>query len=154
MNKALSWLAIILLASLFRDSLFVEINQYLRYLYYNNPNENPEELFHGLSFLIDLGYWPTYWLKWVLTASFILFFYWVTQKSLLAAFPTISFKRPVQACYGVGVILSGAFLGFGYLVNDVDSFYTISRKLIGALQSGFIYMILAAIGLVQSRIQK
>jgi len=154
MNKTISWLAVILLASLFRDSLFVEINEYLRYLYYNNPTENPEELFSMLSFLIDLGYWPTYWLKWVLTASFILFFYWVTQEALNATFPQVSFKRPVQASYAAGVILSGTFLGLGYLVNDVDSFYTISRKLVGALQSGFIYMILAAIGLVQSRSQK
>lgn len=136
-KKALGLAGIVAAVTLgfFREFVFVNINQYLRYLYYQHPDEDPTLLHSWFSFCLDLGYWKTYTLKWILTALFTFLFFAVNGWTVNSFFQHQRAWYWTKALYLVFLALSIIAFTGGWILGNINDGYLIARKFMGFLQS-------------------
>ena len=138
---ALSMIGIICLFAClgyFREFLFVNINEQLRFLWYGNEESFMSE---KLSFMQDWDYWTMYSLKWVLTVAFALIFM-VCSAFALKAILNSFYWLELGFIYFLLFSISGIiFIGYSVFAVAEDG-YLISRYFMGLAQSPIPLMIL------------
>ena len=124
--KILIAIALFIAVGLLRDFIFVNWNYQLNATFHNKSFTYAHSFF---DFLTTWSYSTLYWGKWVLTAifclaNFIIGYLYFTKKSI---------KNQLTYIYVVIGIVALIVFGLSYL--GVNKAYTLSREIIGFLQS-------------------
>ena len=133
------FIAILIALSFLRESVFVNINLHLWYLYYHNDKSY---LAPYLSFLSPLSYSQLYYFKWFLTVFFSLVFLFFSCIIIHYIFNEKKFIRWTIYAYLAVVAVSCISYCVGILFNHVENGYIFSRFFMGMVQSPFILILL------------
>lgn len=142
-NKKLL-LAIVLVTFLvlfgaWREIIFININAQIRF---NSEEIENSRVLPGLAFLSDIGTTSLVNLKWILTLAFTIVFLALGFLLFTKILEDNDGARWLVYLYGIGLVTSGILYIGGNLLGDPELGYTISRVVMGALQSPFIIMIM------------
>jgi hypothetical protein len=123
----------------FRDYLFVGINYRIASLTYN---EFPDNLPPIPDFFLRFSIEHLYVIKWILTILFTLLYYSVSCFTVYYLFRERKFVIYTTFLFGAVFIISFLIIVTGYVINNHDDTYTLSRHLMGFAQSPVLLMIL------------
>lgn len=117
-----------------REFLFVNINNQLYKLYYNNPEY---VLPDSLSFLSNFSYSQLYYSKYPLTIFYFLAYFYTSLWSTKILCPTPTVSKWIIYIYAILLILAGIIMLYNYFsYNQLNvNAYTLSRWLMGIAQS-------------------
>lgn len=117
-----------------REFLFVNINNQLYKLYYNNPDYIIPE---SLRFLSNFSYSQLYYSKYPLTIFYFLAYFFTSLWAARVLSSTKTVSKWIIYIYAILLILAGITMFYNYFLNnqlDGDA-YTFSRWLMGIAQS-------------------
>jgi hypothetical protein len=123
-----------------RDYLFVNINYQASKTYYHRLDDY--HVAEGLKFLESWSYTKLYYTKWILTITYTLLYLATTFASIHLAFRNKKYNYYTLLTYIILFVLAGAAFASGKGILSADRAYTISRQIMGWLQSPIIAMIL------------
>lgn len=128
----------------YREKFFVAINHVLFVKYYGNTNDAPMDQF--TAFFEQFSYETLYYAKYPSTILSILLFGLLSYYSVRFILGTKKLWRWVVYSYLILLTLAGLSMLFGYIVNQrlQDDEYTLSRWLVGIIQSPIITIIIIA----------
>lgn len=130
---------VIIFMGFYRDFVFKSINALIKAYDYQLDYSMP----NGLQFLNDWQPSALVRLKWVLTIVCSLIFMGLTIAVLRLLFPSRNKSKLVYVIYLTLTILSGLLMSIGFIFPALAlKMYTLSRYLMGFLQSPLILMIL------------
>ena len=123
-----------------RDFVFVNLNYQASKVYYHQQYEYKIPTL--LSFIETWSYTKLYYAKWGLTILFTVVYALITYLFINAIFNSKLFNKLTIFIYLV--IIGCAFIAFllGYFLGDSLKGYTISRQLMGIVQSPLVLMFL------------
>lgn len=132
--KISSIILLFLLLGFFREFFFVNVNALLYKMYYHDQDVRVANLVLPLE---AIGYQNLYWLKYVFTLLSISLFFGLSLLSVRWIMNQKKVEVFVGYTYLLLVILAALSMGFGYFINNrlQDDEYTLSRWLLGVLQS-------------------
>ncbi len=125
--------------SFFREFIFKNINAHMWYLFYENDRSH---LSPYLNFLNEFSYKKLYWFKWGLTIFFSLAFLGFSILIISLIFAEKKFLLFTIYFYFGILVISGLSYSAGWLLNEVEKGYTISRFFMGLVESPFILIFL------------
>lgn len=129
----------IIVLSFLRESVFVDINAHMWYLFYQNDKSY---LAPYLSFLDPLNYGQLYWFKWILTFFFSVLFLFLSCVVIRLIFKEKKFIRWTVYSYAAIVLVAAVAFLTGKLFNKAEDGYLISRFFMGMVQSPFMLIFL------------
>lgn len=141
MTKALKIALIIFIYALLgfsREYLFESINIKLFYLWRNETDPIMDE---ALAFLNQYSYWTLYWLKWILTGIYTLFYLGAGLLIVKLLFKP-AYYRYVLGSYAIIIAVAVITFLSGYLLGSVNANYAITRQLMEWLQSPIMMFVL------------
>lgn len=128
---SIAMLILIITTGFVREFVFVNINEQMRFLWFQSE---PSQMSSVLNFLSNWTYWQLYYLKWILTLGFTLVFFGETI--LLARYALGNwFIKEIAFLYVALFALSGFIFTFYYIFSDANDGYLIARYLMGMAQS-------------------
>jgi hypothetical protein len=130
---------LLLVLGYWRDHLFVNLN-YQAYKVAIDPSVE-FTLPHDLSWLGNLSYSTLYWLKFPFTLFFSLLYYLIAFITIRRFFPGRRFQRLNSLIYGITFLVSLFIFSIGYFIGRYETFYSISRYIMGFLQSPLLLML-------------
>lgn len=145
MNKRLRILLVVLAVATvvvwgaFREFVFVNINEHLKFVYWNYEQSYAHSMFH---FLNQYSYERVYFSKWWLTFLFSLGSYILTLFILGLLYPRRNSFFVTSIFYGVLIFVSIICFGFGWISGFDTEGYRLSRVFMGYAQSPVPLMIL------------
>ncbi|NND94325.1 MAG: hypothetical protein HKN45_05625 [Flavobacteriales bacterium] len=131
-------IALILLGG-FRDIVFVNINEQIGF---NDGLVDSNRVLNSFSFLKSYSSAELLNLKWILTVLFALTFFLLSFISFKVILLDSQGARWISILYVVGVITAGITFVGGRILGDPLTGYTLSRVIMGALQSPFPLMLM------------
>lgn len=123
----------------FREIIFVNINEQI---VFNSGQVETYRVLDALSFLQDYDTESLTSLKWILTVSFALVFLLLAMVSFRFILQDKAGAKWMLVVYAGGIILAGIVFIVGRLFGDPEIGYTLSRAIMGALQSPFPLMLM------------
>ena len=140
-NRILISVFVLLLIALsfLRESVFVNINAHIWYLFYENDKTH---LISFLSFLYPLSYKELYWFKWGLTVFFSMIFLFFSCIIIFLVFKEKKFIRWTIFSYIAVLLVAGIAYFSGSILNSIEQGYLISRFFMGLVQSPFLLIFL------------
>lgn len=136
----ISFLILILIAfSFLRESVFLNINAHMWYLFNYGDKSYLSPL---LSFLSPLSYQQFYWLKWGITVFFCLIFLFLYCIIISSIFKGKKFLQWTIFSFLSLVLVSAIAFVTGIIFNKSETGYTISRFFMGMIQSPFLLIFL------------
>ncbi len=128
----------------YREKFFVAMNHLMFIKYYGHGNDAPLDPF--ILFFDKFEYGTLYKLKYPFTILSILLFGALSYFAVRFILGTKKLWRWVVYSYLILLTLAGLSMAFGYLVNQrlADDEYTLSRWLVGIIQSPIITIIIIA----------
>ncbi len=128
----------------YREKFFVSINHLMFIKYWGHDNGPPLDPF--IHFLDQFSYDTLYYLKYPSTVLSIILFGVLSYLAVRYILGTKKLWRWVVYSYLILLTLAGLSMVFGYLVNQrlQDDEYTLSRWLVGIIQSPIITIIIIA----------
>ena len=147
---ALLVLAIVAL-SFFRESVFVNINGHIWFLYYHNDKSY---LYSFLSFLLPLTYLQLYWFKWLLTLLFVALFLFLSCLVIKLLFGDKKFVKWTIYAFLAIIMIAAVSYGVGILFNKSGDGYLLARFFMGMIQSPFLLMFLIPAFFLEKNISK
>lgn len=123
-----------------RDYLFVNINYQAGKTYYHRIDDY--HVAEGLKFLESWSYTKLYYSKWILTVIYMLMYGSITIMGIHLTFKNRQYNRYTFLIYALLFVLAALVYISGNHLLSVDRAYTISRQIMGWLQSPIIAMIL------------
>ena len=123
-----------------RDYLFVNINYQASKTYYHRIDDY--HVAEGLKFLETWSYTKLYYAKWVLTLLYMTMYGSLTFAGIYYTFKNKQYNKYTLMSYALLFGLAGLVYMSGNVVLTPDRAYTISRQIMGWLQSPIIAMIL------------
>ena len=123
-----------------RDYLFVNINYQAGKIYYQRVDDY--HVAEGLKFLETWSYKKLYFSKWILTVLYMLMYGIITIMGIHLTFKNKQYNRYAFLVYALLFVLAALVYNSGNYLLSVDRAYTISRQIMGWLQSPIIAMIL------------
>lgn len=127
-----------------REFFFVNLNNIMYMLYYQNGSSMPVPgIMKGfLNFSYDTLYYSKYGFTLLCTVLYFVLSYWTLQRLTGRPF----FTRVLSYAYLLFFVLSALSMIYGYFVKNRlgDEEYTLSRWLMGVLQSPVVCLILIA----------
>lgn len=142
-NK-LALIALILLfiaTGFFREFVFVNWNEQMRVTYYHSPDPHVAP---SMQWLGTFTYAGLYYLKWPLTLMFTLIFMGYSMLCVHFAFPEKHYLKITAYVYAGTFLLSLLIFTIGWLLNERQAFYVISRFLAGLIETPAMLIILMA----------
>ncbi len=139
--KLFFFLVLFALLGLFREYVFVNINNVIYFKYYKNTTM---PIPFGFGWLTQFPYSTLYYAKYPLTILFVTT-YFLLNLCFLRQMGVYSFYRKVLIlAYSFILIMSSALMLYAYYVNQKlnDDEYSISRGLMGLAQSPLISLVL------------
>ncbi len=129
----------------FREKFFVAIN-HLMFIKYYGHNDNGPPLDAFIRFFDQYEYSTLYYMKYPCTILSILLFGTLSFYAVRFILGTKKLWRWVVYSYLILLTLAGLSMLFGYIVNGrlQDDEYTLSRWLVGIIQSPIITIIIIA----------
>lgn len=121
----------------FREFLFMNINEQLFALWYDEPSRASD----AIPLLKSLDYYPLYYSKWILTALFSVLFYGLTIGVLHVVFNR-TFWKEVALIYGILIVCSVLAMAYGYFTGTLHDTYLLARLFMGVAQSPLILMVM------------
>jgi hypothetical protein len=136
------------LAGFFREYVFLNWNEQMRVTYYNSPDPHVSPAMQWLS---AFDYSTLYYLKWPLTFLFSVLFAGLSVTAVHVTFHNKIYNRITWLTYAG--VFAAAFLLFaiGWLLNEREATYTISRFLAGLIETPVLLAVLMASFLVHRR---
>jgi hypothetical protein len=141
-------LILLLTTGYLREFFFVNVNEQLLYLWYENE---VSPLSDNLWFLSGFDYQTLYYSKWVFTIFFAMIFLLETSLALRLIYNRWYIKE-VSFIYALLFFLSGLLFGVFALSGSVEDGYLISRYFMGLAQSPVPTMILACALFLRQRL--
>jgi len=127
-----------------REFFFVNLNNIMYMMYYKHDSSMPvPAMMKGfLDWPYETLYYSKYGFTLLCTALYFALSYWALKRLTSRGF----FTRVLSYSYLAFLVLSGLSMLYGYLVKDRlnDEEYTLSRWLMGVLQSPILCLILIA----------
>jgi len=127
-----------------REFFFVNLNNIMYMLYYHNTSSMPVPgIMKGfMNFKYESLYYSKYGFTLLCTALYFALSYWTLKKLTGRPF----FTRVLSYAYLIFIVLSALSMLYGYFIKErlADEEYTLSRWLMGVLQSPIICLILVA----------
>lgn len=142
--KLFLFLIIFVLVGLFREYVFININNIIYFKYYKNTTV---PIPFGFVWLTKLSYTYLYYLKYPLTILFVLIYYFLNYFFLKIFAHKLFYIRVLQVVYIVVFITSAFLMLYSYFIHkklDTDE-YHFSRGLMGLVQSPLISFVLFAL---------
>lgn len=130
---------LIIALSFFRESIFININAHMWYLFYENDKTH---LASYLKFLKPFSYKEIYWFKWGLTIFFSILFLFFSNIIVFLVFKEKKFIHWTIFSYLVLILVAGMAYLTGVLFNSLEQGYLISRFFMGMVQSPFLLIFL------------
>lgn len=129
----------------YREKFFVTLNHLMFIKYYGHNNDGPP-LDSFIHFLDQYDYQTLYYSKYPLTVLSILLFGALSLFAVRFILGTKKLWRWVVYSYLILLTLAGISMLFGFIVNQrlQDDEYTLSRWLVGIIQSPIITIIIIA----------
>jgi hypothetical protein len=140
-NKIVFILFILITIALgfFRDSLFVNINYQIGFLYYK---QDINYVTSNFSFLKSLSFNQLYYGKWLLTIAFTLLYYILTMATIYFSFGNKNILRWATISYLILIIVSAMAYSIGQITSYPQTGYKFARIFMGLLQSPIVLMLL------------
>jgi hypothetical protein len=133
-------LLILFIASgLFRDFVFVNVDEQTRIAYYHDTDSH---LAASMKFLESFSYMTLYYFKWVLTLLFSFLFLTLSLGVIGLFFTKRVYVYWTIYAYAALFVLAGLFWGGGYLIHQWEKGYIIARFLMGMAQGPIVLMVL------------
>lgn len=128
----------------YREKFFVALNHLMFIKFYGHGNDAPLDPF--IHFFDQYEYSTLYYMKYPATILSIALFGTLSFFSVRLILGTKKLWRWVVYSYLILLTLAGVSMAFGYLVNGrlADDEYTLSRWLVGIIQSPIITIIIIA----------
>lgn len=153
-----NWLKYLIILVIFaflgfsREFLFVNINNQLYKLYYNNPSILIPE---SLRFIESFEYKTLYYLKYPLTLIYFLTYFFVSYFSVRILINLKKYTIWVIYIYALLLILAGITMAYNYFINQDlgGEEYTFSRWLMGIAQSPLVAFFIIAAGTLYKKFQ-
>lgn len=133
------FIILLIALSFFRESVFININAHMWYLYYQNDKSY---LLPWLSFLKPLSYSQLYSLKWILTVFFSILFFSLTSIIIKLMFNEWKFIKWTLIVFCGFLSVAALSYTAGILFNNTSDGYIVSRFFIGLVQSPFLLIFL------------
>lgn len=135
-----------------REFIFVNINNQLFKLYYNNPSII---IPHSLRFIESFDYRTLYYLKYPLTIAYFLAYFFTTYFSVKILINHKKYTIWVIYIYALLLILAGITMAYNYFINQDlgGDEYTFSRWLMGIAQSPLVAFFIIAAGTLYKKFQ-
>lgn len=141
-------IVLFILTGFFREYVFLNWNEQMRVTYYHSPDPHVSPPMQWLS---AFDYPTLYYLKWPLTLFFSVVFAAYSVVAVQLAFRNKKYNRITWLAYGCVFLLSFLFFAAGWLMNDRDATYAISRFLAGMIETPVMLAILMASFLLHRR---
>lgn len=153
-----NWLKYLIILVIFaflgfsREFLFVNINNQLYKLYYNNPSIIIPD---SLKFIESFEYRTLYYLKYPLTLIYFLAYFLTTYFSVRIMINHKKYTIWVIYIYALLLILAGITMAYNYFINQDlgGEEYTFSRWLMGIAQSPLVAFFIIAAGTLYQKFQ-
>lgn len=130
---------LIIALSFFRESIFININAHMWYLFYENDKTH---LSSYLKFLKSFSYKEIYWFKLGLTIFFSMIFLFFSCIIIFLIFKEKKLIRWTIFSYLTIILVAGMAYLTGTLFNSLEQGYLISRFFMGMVQSPFLLIFL------------
>jgi len=128
-----------ILTGFFREFVFLNVNEQMRVTYYNSPDNFVSPSMHWLG---SISYTSLYYLKWILTAVFILIFAGMAAVIVKLIFQDKKLIRISILTYLLIFATSFLFYLIGALFGNTETTYAIARFLAGLAESPALLIIL------------
>ena len=150
--KYLLFISIFAVLGFSREFLFVNINNQLFKLFYNNPDI---KLPSSLEFLSSLSYSSLYYLKYPLTIFYFLAYFFTSFYATKIICNDKKYNKWIIYIYALLLILASITMIYNYFINHQLSGeeYTFSRWLMGIAQSPLVAFFAIAAGTLYKKIQ-
>jgi hypothetical protein len=126
-------------SGLFRDFVFMNVNEQIRVVYYHSPDS---VLAPSMKFLEQYSYSTLYYAKWGLTFLFTFLFMGLTLGFVRLLFKEKRFIRLTLWAYAFLFVAAGLFFLGGFLAGHSENGYTVARFLMGMAQGPIVLMVL------------
>jgi hypothetical protein len=143
-------LILLVITGFVREFIFVNLNQQLVYLWYEN---DVSYMSSKLSFLSSLEYWQVYYLKWFLTLLFSTIFLVESALMLKHLFGSY-FWKPLIFLYSLLLSISAVVFGIYTGLGRGDEGYLIARYFMGIAQSPVPLMLLVPAVFLKNRVNR
>jgi hypothetical protein len=137
-----------ILTGFFREHVFLNWNEQMRVTYYNSPDPHVSP---SMQWLSAFDYATLYYLKWPLTLLFSVLFAAYAVAAVQLAFGNKKYNRITWLAYAGVFTLSFLFFATGWLLNNREGTYVISRFLAGMIETPAMLAVLMASFLVHRR---
>lgn len=144
LTKIVLFLVVFVLLGLFREYVFVNINNLIYFKYYKNTTV---PIPYGFGWLTKFSYGTLYYLKYPLTVFFV-FIYFVLSFSFLKQMNVTSlYTKTLILSYIAILFISTSLMMYAYFFHQKlnEDEYTVSRGLMGIAQSPLICFVLFAL---------
>lgn len=150
--KYLIFIGIFALLGFSREFLFVNINNQLYKLFYNDADIRLPE---SLSFLSSFSYTTLYYLKYPLTILYFLAYFFTSFYATKIICDDKKYGRWIIYIYALLLILASITIMYNYLINNqlAGDEYTFSRWLMGIAQSPLVAFFTIAASTLYKKIQ-
>lgn len=150
LNKFLAAAVVVLfiMTGFFREFVFVNLNELMRVAYYNSPDP---QVAPSMQWMSGYSYQTLYYLKWPLTLLFSIIFAAYSALTVWLAFGDKKYVRITWLAYAAVFTLSFLFFGIGWLTDDREATYVISRFLAGIIETPAMLAILSAAFLIHRK---
>lgn len=139
--KLFFFLVLFVLLGLFREYVFVNINNVIYFKYYKNTTM---PIPFGFGWLTQFSYSVLYYMKYPLTVLFVTTYFFLNLYFLRQMGVHSFYRRILILAYTLIVVISSALMLYAYYVNQKlnEEEYFISRGLMGLAQSPLISLVL------------
>jgi len=131
---------LLIVVGFLRDFIFVNLNYQASLAYYHQDNDY--KLSSLISFIETWSYKRLYISKWILTMLFTILYGAITYFCVYFFFREKKYNKISIGIYIVIISISFLIYLFGYFTNNYQKAYSVSRQLMGLLQSPIIIMLL------------
>ncbi len=136
----------------FREFSFFHINNILYNKNHVGGDQYPISGF--FTWLNNMDAWSVYYWKWASSFIFILLFFLMSVLFLKKFFPAEPTFKWLLYFYGLGLILTGSFLGLSVLNSSTDYLYRTSLLFSKILESPVPIMILAPVFILKNNLKQ
>ncbi len=143
LKKIIPAILIILIVGYFREIIFVHVNLQRSQLYFNETDKDyGYEFPTWLQFLKHMTYEELNNMKWIMTLAYFMFYFAIAYFLVRSIFKNKNYNKITIAVHVIFFISAGVSYIVGYLTGKGLEGYTLSRALMGILQSPVLIMLL------------
>lgn len=136
------------LTGFFREFVFLNWNEQMRVTYYNSPDPHVAA---SMQWLSACSYEALYYLKWPLTLLFSFVFALYSALVVRYSFSDRKYVRITWFTYAGVFAIAFLFFAIGWLFNEREGTYAISRFLAGMIETPIMLAILVAVFLIHRK---